>query len=212
MEQSTKSLKTIAETPHTRRQFFKGVGVALAALTVTAVNPFSEGAAYASNTLQGLSDLDILNFALTLEHLEAEFYVMAVSGGKLSGDALKVLTSVRDHEVAHVEALTKTIKSLGGTPAAKAPSYNFGDMSTQDAILATAETLEGVGVGAYTGAAALIKDKTAVLPAAASIEQVEARHYAAIRYLRGSNPAPEAFGPSKTVDEVTAAVTPIIGK
>ena len=51
-----------------------------------------------------------------------------------------------------------------------------------------------------------------MLPAAASIEQVEARHYAAIRYLRGSNPAPEAFGPSQTVDEVTAAVTPIIGK
>lgn len=210
MDQSTPPT-TFLDTPRSRRQFFKGVGASLALLTATAINPIGQGSAYATATLQGLSDLDILNFALTLEHLEAEFYKMAVSGGKLSGEVLKVLTSVRDHEIAHVDALTKTITSLGGKPAAKAPSYNFGDMSTQDAILATSETLEGVGVGAYTGAAALIKDKKAVLPAAASIEQVEARHYAAIRYLRGSNPAPEAFGKKLTVDEVLAAVKPIIG-
>ncbi len=107
---------------------------------------------------------------------------MAVSGGQLSGQALTVLTAVRDHEIAHVDQLTKVVTQLGGTPAQKAPSYNFGDMSTQDAILATAETLEGVGVGAYTGAAALITDKKTILAAAASIEQVEARHFGAIRY------------------------------
>ncbi len=212
MDRSTPGLAALIETPRTRRQFFKGIGIGLATLAVTAVHPQSQGAAYAAEMMQGLSDLDILNFALTLEHLEAEFYIMAVDSGKLSGDALKILTAVRDHEVEHVTVLAATIKKLGGTPVEKAKSYAFGDMSTQEAILATSETLEGVGVGAYTGAAALIKDKTAVLPAAASIEQVEARHYAAIRALRGSDPTPEAFGPTKTVAEVTAAVEPIIGK
>lgn len=212
MEHTTNRLLEIAQTPISRRTLFKGVGATLAALAITAVNPIGEGHAYASSLLQGLSDLDILNFALTLEHLEAEFYKMAVAGGQLSGQALSVLTAVRDHEIAHVDKLTAVIKQLGGTPVQKQASYNFGDMGSQAAILTTAETLEGTGVGAYTGAAALIKDKSALLPAAASIEQVESRHYAAIRYLRNENPAPEAFGPKKTVAEVTAAVKPILGQ
>lgn len=211
MDQSESGLLGFVSRPVSRRNALKGVGATLAALAVTAVNPIGQGHAYAATTLQGLTDLDILNFALTLEHLEAEFYTMAVAGGKLTGQALTVLTAVRDHEVAHVDQLTKVVTQLGGTPAQKAPSYNFGDMGTQDAILATAETLEGVGVGAYTGAAALITDKKTILAAAASIEQVEARHFGAIRYLRGSNSAPEAFGPKLTVDEVTKLVTPIIG-
>lgn len=212
MEQITNRLDELARTRTSRRNALKGVGVTLAALAVGATNPFAQGKAYAAQTLQGLTDLDILNFALTLEHLEAEFYKMAVSGGALSGQVLTVLTAVRDHEVEHVNTLTQVITSLGGTPAQKAPSYNFGDMGTQAAILATSETLEEVGVGAYTGAAALIKDKKTILPAAASIEQVEARHHAAIRFLRGSLPAPSVLGPVKTVAEVTTAVTPIIGK
>lgn len=212
MDHITDRFADIAQAQASRRTFLKGVGVTFGALALTAVNPIGQGSAYAAAALQGLSDVEILNFALTLEHLEAEFYKMAVAGGKLSGEALPILTAIRDHEVAHVDALSKVVTSIGGTPAAAQASYNFGDMSNQDLILATAETLEGVGVGAYTGAAPLIKDKAAYLPTAAAIEQVEARHYAAIRYLRGSDPAPEAFGPTKTVDEVTAAVKPILGK
>lgn len=211
MDHNQNGLVGFASRPVSRRNALKGAGATLAALAVTAVNPIGQGQAYAATLLQGLTDLDILNFALTLEHLEAEFYKMAVSGGQLSGQALTVLTAVRDNEIAHVDQLIKVVTQLGGTPAQKAPSYKFGDMSTQDAILATAETLEGVGVGAYTGAAALITDKQTILAAAASIEQVEARHFAAIRYLRGSNPAPEAFGPKLTVAEVTQQVTPLIG-
>ena len=211
MNHNDNGLLAFAHRPISRRHALKGVGATLAALAVTAVNPIGQGQAYASTLLQELTDLDILNFALTLEHLEAEFYKMAVSGGKLSGQALSVLTVVRDHEVAHVDQLTKVVTQLGGTPAQKAATYNFGDMSTQDAILKTSETLEGVGVGAYTGAASLIKDKTTILAAAASIEQVEARHFAAIRFLRGQNPAPEALGQVLTVDEVKQQVAPIIG-
>lgn len=211
MDPITNRLMDAAKAPASRRTFLKGVGAGFGALALTAVNPIGQGTAFAATTLQGLTDLDILNFALTLEHLEATFYTMAVAGGKLSGDALTVLTAIRDHEVAHVDALAKVITSIGGKPAVAQATYTFGDMSTQDAILATAETLEGVGVGAYTGAAPLIADKAAYLPTAASIEQVESRHYAAIRYLRGSDPAPEAFGPTKSVADVTAAVKPILG-
>ncbi|GAC1383708.1 MAG: hypothetical protein NVSMB42_00760 [Herpetosiphon sp.] len=194
-----------------RRNALKGVGAALAALTVASVNPIANGQAFAASTLQGLSDLDILNFALTLEHLEATFYKMAVASGKLSGQALTILTAIGDHENQHVAALTSVITKLGGTPAAAAAKYNFGSMASQAEILATAETLEGVGVGAYTGAAPLIKDRAGILPSAASIEQVESRHFAAIRFLRNENPTPEAFGPSLSVADVLKAVKPILG-
>jgi len=211
MEQPTNPILKLGSTPVSRRQLLKGVGATLAVLAVSAVNPVGAGHAYASSLLQGMGDLDVLNFALTLEHLEATFYKMAVNSGMLSGHAKTVLMAVRDHEIAHVDTLTKVIKQLGGTPVQKAAHYNFGDMSSQAAILKTSESLEGVGVGAYTGAAALITDKKTILPAAASIEQVEARHFAAIRYLRGENPAPDALGPKFTVAEVKQKVAPILG-
>jgi hypothetical protein len=212
MENAEDRINAVPHATVSRRNFLKGVGATLTALTVTAVNPVAEGRAYAASALQGLTDLDILNFALTLEHLEATFYRMAVASGVLRGPRLiGYLTSIRDHEIAHVNTLTQVIQQLGGTPVRRQAHYNFGSMRNQDVILRTAETLEGVGVGAYTGAAALIKNKATLLPAAASIEQVEARHYGAIRILRGRNPAPDAFGQVLTVAEVTKAVAPILG-
>jgi len=211
MKHTLNDVRGLSTTVIPRRRLFKTVGITLAAMAVASTNPLGQSAAYAAATLQGLKDVDIANFALTLEHLEATFYTMAVAGGTLSGDVLKVLTAIRDHEIAHVDALSDVVKQLGGTPVAKQATYNFGDMGSQAAILKTAETLEAVGVGAYTGAAALITDKKVILPAAASIEQVESRHYAAIRYLNGADGAPMAFGPKQTVAEVTAAVKPILG-
>lgn len=195
-----------------RRALLRVVGVTAAAVAVTTAVPVGQRTVYAATPrITAAGDVDIVNFALTLEHLEAEFYKMAVAGGKLSGNALTILTAIRDHEISHVNALTAVVTQLGGTPVTKRASYNFGDMSTQENILKTAETLELTGVGAYTGQAALISDKQAILPAAASIEQVESRHYAAIRLLNGVDGAPEAFGPTKTMAEVLAAIQPILG-
>jgi Ferritin-like domain len=161
------------------------------------------------------NDLEVVNYALTLEHLEATFYKMVVSGGKLQGNALKYLTVIRDHEVAHVDALTKAIQSAGGTPVKVRQSYNFaalGDMNTQDGILKIAEILEMTGVGAYNGAAREISDKT-YLGVAGSIVAIEARHTAIVRALinPNANPVPKGFEAVTKPQDVLNAVGPLLG-
>jgi hypothetical protein len=137
----------------------------------------------------------ILNFALLLEYLESEFYVRAVDGGALSGALLEFATVVRDHELAHVEALRQ---ALGGAAIDK-PAFDFRDTTTDPAkFAATALALEDTGVAAYNGQGSNLRRRT--LPTAASIVSVEARHAAWIRRLvadgaRSPLPAPVAFDP-----------------
>jgi hypothetical protein len=158
----------------------------------------------------GGGDVDILNYALTLEYLEATFYTMAVKEvGGLGADEKKLAKQLRDDEDAHVDALISTIKSLGGKPAAK-PTFDFGkafgDLAT---FLKTANTLEDTGVSAYNGAATSI-ESVDVLAAAGSIVQVEARHAALIRLTRDKSPAPMAFDKASEMETVLAAVKPFI--
>lgn len=155
-------------------------------------------------------DADILNFALTLEYLEATFYSRAISKGrKMSGDTVRLAREIRDNEMAHVGALQETIKQLGAKPV-KAPTVGFGDVFTSDgAFLKLAQTLEDTGVSAYNGAAPQIKSRD-VLAAAGSIVQVEARHAALIRLMRQENPAPDAFDPSLGKEQVLMAVKPFV--
>lgn len=158
----------------------------------------------------GGGDLDILNFALTLEFLEGAFYTQAVKQTKgLQGAAKEVATTLRDNELEHVDALTATIKDLGGTPV-KAPGVDFGDaFASQDSFLELAQTFEDLGVGAYNGAGPLIKSVD-VLAAAGSIVQVEARHAGVIRFLRGERIAPGAFDKGLEMQEVLDAAKPFI--
>jgi len=158
----------------------------------------------------GGGDLDILNFALTLEFLEGAFYTMAVKQTKgLSGDAKEVATTLRDNELEHVDALTATIKDLGGTPV-KAPGVDFGDaFASQDSFLELAQTFEDLGVGAYNGAGPMI-EAVEVLAAAGSIVQVEGRHAGVIRLLRGEQISPSAFDKGLEMQEVLDAAKPFI--
>jgi hypothetical protein len=158
----------------------------------------------------GGGDVDILNFALTLEYLEGAFYTQAVKQTKgLSGDAKEIATTLRDNELEHVDALTATIKKLGGKPV-KAPGVDFGDaFSSQDSFLELAQTFEDLGVGAYNGAGPMIKS-TEVLAAAGSIVQVEARHAGVIRLLRGEEISPGAFDKGLEMQEVLDAAKPFI--
>ena len=175
------------------------------------------------------NDLEIANYALTLEHLENAFYKQVNGSGRLSGKAATYLRIVGQHEQEHVDFLTTFIRQAGGTPVAAARGYDFaklGDLNSQAGILKVAEMLEQTGVLAYDGVAFEIKDKQ-ILAAAGSIVAVEARHTAAIRTLLTAQQSPTNAGaatPSGNVDmpvpnafekvlrpqEVLAAVGPII--
>lgn len=160
------------------------------------------------------NDLEVLNYALTLEHLEDNFYRTANASGKLQGNAAKYFAIIGAHEKAHVDALTAAIKQAGGNPVAELPKYNFsvlGDMNTMDGILKIASVLEPTGVKAYDGAAREIVDKK-ILAVAGSIVQVEARHAAAIRALINPNasPVPQGFESKATPQEILDTIKPII--
>lgn len=178
------------------------------------------GAAYGALSATGLissaladaggGDVDILNYALTLEFLETEFYTQAAKKVKgLSSYESKLTRELRDNEAAHVDALTATIKDLGGKPVAK-PTFGFGGaFASRAAYLKTANVLEDTGVSAYNGAAPMI-ESVDVLAAAGGIVQVEARHAAMIRLARNKPPAPLAFDKASEMDEILAAVKPFI--
>jgi rubrerythrin len=155
----------------------------------------------------GTSDVDILNFALTLEYLESTFYEEAKKKVKASGELKSLISLLASDEKQHVEALEGTIKKLGGKPVSK-PTFNF-EYSGTKGFLKLAETFENTGVSAYNGAAPSIKSKE-VLGAAGSIVQVEARHAAAIALQNGMEPAPDAFDPALEEKEVLKAVEPFI--
>ena len=180
----------------------KGVLAAGAVYGGTMISPYLRSALAQSD----MGDVDILNFALTLEYLEADFYRQALKLG-LSSEVKSVAKAFGKAEQEHVDALKATIKQLGGTAVAS-PSFTFG-MKDEKSFLKLAQTLEDTGVSAYNGAGPSIKSKE-VLAAAGSIVQIEARHAAVIRLLRGNVPAPDAFDSSLAKDKVLAAVTPLI--
>jgi hypothetical protein len=148
------------------------------------------------------NDVAILNFALTLEYLEAEFYTEAERMGALSGRVLGFARVVGAHERAHVAFLRKAL----GSAAVKKPTFNFrGTTESEARFKATAQLLEDTGVKAYAGQAPLI-DSEAVLAAALSVHTVEARHAAWIRHINGAPPAPNAFDPAATKQQILQAV------
>jgi len=157
--------------------------------------------------MSGGGDVEILNFALTLEYLESTFYDEAKTRAKASGDLKQLIALLADDEKQHVEALTATIKQLGGKPV-KEPKFDF-EYDDTAGFLKLAQTFEDTGVSAYNGAAPSIKSKE-VLGAAGSIVQVEARHAAAIRLQAGEEPAPDAFDPALGEAQVLKAVEPFI--
>jgi len=186
----------------------RGAFIARGALATGALYGTTAVGSFVSQAFaQGGGDLDILNFALTLEYLESAFYSEALSKAGLSGQTKKLATEIGDHEKQHVSALTAAIKKAGGTPV-KAPMVAF-PLSDEASFLKLAETFEDTGVAAYDGAAPMIQSKE-VLAAAGSIVQVEARHAAAIRFLKGDSPTLGAFEPTLKKDQVLKAVKPFI--
>jgi rubrerythrin len=147
------------------------------------------GAAAPAAQAQSRSDIAILNFALTLEYLEAAFYAEAIEMGALEGETAVFASVAGAHERTHVRALRQVL----GRRAVRRPRFNFrGTTEDQESFTETAVALEEVGVGAYKGQAPLIRSD-AILAAALAIHSVEARHAAWIRDIAGLNPAPRGL-------------------
>jgi hypothetical protein len=169
-----------------------------------AVGPFVSGALASTAS----TDIDILNFALTLEYLEANFYNVKGKQVGLTGAAAAIAAEFGAEETAHVDALTAAIKQGGGTPV-KMPTFVF-PVTNETEFLKLAYTLENVGVGAYNGAGPSLVDK-ALLAAAGSIVQVEARHAAAMGLITGQSVVPNGgFDKPLTKAEVLKAAGPLI--
>ena len=189
----------------TRRGFIgKAAILGGGALAAAGVGAFAEAARAQSAPA---SDLAILNFALKLEYLEAEFYDRARQGsfGRLNAGVQRFAEVVYSHEQAHVDALVATIPALGGTPIAK-PALKFPKLAQRSFVL-TAIQLEQVGVGAYGGAFPSLTLK-AVKEAALAIHSVEARHAAYARLVAGTLPANVAFFSPLTADQVLKRAAP----
>jgi len=153
-------------------------------------------------------DVAILNYALTLEYLEAAFYNEALAKAGTQGALLAATKIIAKHENAHVTFLKKTL----GSKAKKKPKFDFGGATSDPAaFLKTAVVLEDTGVTAYSGQATRIK-QAAVVKAAVSILTVEARHAAYLRGLNNQTFAPRTFDKPATMKQVLKGAGPFIVK
>jgi hypothetical protein len=149
------------------------------------------------------SDTDVMNFALLLEYLQADFYTEVEQMAPLRGEAKTLARVVGAHERAHVRAFHA---ALGSAAIAK-PGFNFqGATETQVAFVKTAVAFEDLAVAAYKGQAPRLRSP-ALLAAAVSIHSVEARHAAWIRRVAGVAPAARAFDAAQTRAQITRVVS-----
>ncbi len=169
-----------------------GGKLALAAVPLALGSLFSK--AYGQSTSQKI--LDVLNFALTLEYLEAEFYNRGLAAsGLIPAVDRPSFQVIADHENAHVAFLIATIKALGGTPVMK-PNFDYtagngsmagpftGVFMNYNIYLAVSQTFEDTGVRAYKGQATELMSSNEILRAALRIHSVEARHASHVREIR----------------------------
>jgi rubrerythrin len=182
-------------------------GLGALALTLAACGSSSDpqtadaGASDADSPDRG-HDLEIVQFALTLEYIEADFYDEVVDGGFLSGEAAEVAKLIQQNEHEHVEALETLARKIGGNPPERPDTqFPLAGGSPSD-TLRVAARLESVGASAYLGQADDISNRE-VLASALSIHSVEARHAAALARLAGFEFTPDgAFASPRNMGEV----------
>ena len=170
-----------------RRHMFSMIGRKTAAVAAPTVLASALNKAYG----QSLDPVvvDVLNFALTLEYLEREFYRVGMDvPGLLTGTARVVYGQIRKHEEAHVDLL----KSVLGGQAVAQPRFDFtakgmfpDPFSNYAVYLTLSQAFEDTGVRAYKGQAPKLIDNDPILTTALQIHSVEARHAARVRELRG---------------------------
>jgi hypothetical protein len=198
-----------------RRNFLKTAAWTGAALSAMGIGGFgvavrrADAQAAQYKSYQGLGDAAILQFAYQLELLEGTFYDEGVNAGLFKDAFLDQIVAIRDHEMAHADAIAKTLGQLGAevpaTPQFTFPNGSFGDAAT---FLELAATFEPVGIGAYQGAAPALESAD-ILAAAISIHNAECQHRCAINILNLVNPPNDlAFEDALALSDVQDAVAP----
>jgi len=179
----------------------------LSIVALAAASAVSAGPIVAKRQAAAITDADILNYALTLEHLEDKFYREALANytqadfvaAGFPDPFYENLKTVSSDETTHVTFLTTALTAAGAQAVAEC-SYVFPSTDPKS-FVALASVLEGVGVSAYLGAAQDIANPD-YLTAAASILTVEARHNAYIRSALSESPFPQPFDDPLDFDEV----------
>ena len=197
-----------------RRNFLKTAAWTGAAFSAMGIGGFGVAVRRAEaqgeyKTYKGLGDAAILQFAYLLELLEGTFYAEGVKAGLFKDAFLEQIVAIRDHEMAHADALAATLGDLGEDVPAT-PEFTFPDGAFSDAaaFLELAATFEPVGIGAYQGAAPALQSKD-ILAAAISIHNAECQHRCAINILNLIVPPNNvAFEEALPLQDVQAAVEP----
>ena len=193
---------------------FKNIGGKLALTAVPLALGGMLNKAYSAPPPSGITA--ILNFALTLEYLEAEFYATAVAlAGLINASEKSSFAMISQHETAHVAFLKTTITALGDTPVDK-PEFDFTAggafptvFSDYQVFLAVSQTFEDTGVRAYKGQAGGLMSSNEVLTAALQIHSVEARHASHVRKIRrmtGADASEKPWITGKSTNGIGSAV------
>ena len=154
------------------------------------------------------TDIGILNYALTLEYLEREFYKKVIAAGLFKGSTGALIKDFGSQEATHVEALKGAVEKMGGTPATN-PNGKF-PINSASQVANLAYEVENLGAAAYLGQAPLIQSPE-VLAVALAIHTVEARHAASIATLVKKSITPDgAFAKPDEMSTVLAAVKPFL--
>lgn len=190
-----------------RKKFLTMAGRPIgAAAAATSLAAFISACGGSSSSGSG-GDLKIVNYALTLEYLESEFYAKVVKSGLFHGKVLSVLKTFGHEEHEHVTALHKLATSMGKPahkPKGKFPVKNAGQVAKLAAVV------ENLGAAAYLGQAQHIHSKE-VLAAALAIHSIEARHAATLNLLLHKSPTPNgAFAKPASMARVLRAVKPFL--
>jgi len=235
---ATRSLETITEaareTGVSRRNILSAAAVGAGTMaftgTASAMSRGSGSSRGGSTSMSqedeeddGPSNVDVLNYALTLEHLENEFYKQGRQdfddqdlrtaetncnrNAALNESLPTRIEAIGAHEQAHVDQITAVIEELGGDPV-EAACYDFG-YETAGEFLGIAQVLENTGVSAYTGALQFF-DNDELATAGATIATVEARHASFLNTVNQDDPFPNAFDEAKSMEEIKQAASQFI--